>query len=169
MLCFCTCSELNRDAITSEVSRSYTPPRNLIGASFELGQVGAPSHPTKISYVYTIFFSSMPSTSAHVKLVDDNYRYPPVSFVRARTHLAIFFRYMSTSQCIRCIVRWHISVCFRYRCQVVLLGGRVRGAMLIGDTGLEETFENLILSGTNVSDVGADLLSLDVDVEDFFD
>lgn len=41
--------------------------------------------------------------------------------------------------------------------------------MLIGDTGLEETFENLILSGTNVSDVGADLLSLDVDVEDFFD
>ena len=49
------------------------------------------------------------------------------------------------------------------------MGGQVRGAMLIGDTGLEETFENLILSGTNVSDVGPDLLSLDVDVEDFFD
>ncbi|CAM9410309.1 unnamed protein product, partial [Laminaria digitata] len=53
--------------------------------------------------------------------------------------------------------------------KVILVGGRVRGAMLVGDTGLEETFENLILSGTNVSDVGADLLSLDVDVEDFFD
>lgn len=41
--------------------------------------------------------------------------------------------------------------------------------MLIGDTGLEETFENLILSGIDVSDIGADLLSLDVDIEDFFD
>lgn len=45
----------------------------------------------------------------------------------------------------------------------------MRGAMLIGDTGLEETFENLILSGIDVSHIGDDLLSRDVDVEDFFD
>lgn len=53
--------------------------------------------------------------------------------------------------------------------QVVLEKGRVRGAMLIGDTGLAETFENLILNATDVSEIGVDLLSLDVDIEDFFD
>lgn len=56
-----------------------------------------------------------------------------------------------------------------YRRQVIVEKGRVRGAMLIGDTGMEETFENLILNGTDVSDIGADLLSVDVDIEDFFD
>lgn len=53
--------------------------------------------------------------------------------------------------------------------QVILQRGRVRGAMLIGDTGLEETFENLILNGTDVSAIGDDLLSVDVDLEDYFD
>lgn len=53
--------------------------------------------------------------------------------------------------------------------QVVLENGRVRGAMLIGDTGLAETFENLILNAIDVSEIGVDLLSLDVDIEDFFD
>lgn len=53
--------------------------------------------------------------------------------------------------------------------QVVLVGGRVIGAMLIGDTGLEETLENLILSGTDVSTMGDDLLSHRVDIEGFFD
>lgn len=47
--------------------------------------------------------------------------------------------------------------------------GQLRGAMLIGDTGLEETFENLILSGTDISHFGDDLLSRDTHVEDFFD
>ncbi|CAM9199232.1 unnamed protein product [Hapterophycus canaliculatus] len=49
------------------------------------------------------------------------------------------------------------------------MGGRVIGAMLIGDTGLEETFENLIFSGTDVSTIGDDLLSHRVDIEGFFD
>ena len=49
----------------------------------------------------------------------------------------------------------------------VLMDGRVCGAMLIGDTDLEETFENLMLSRVNVS--GMDLLNPDVDLEDFFD
>ena len=84
-------------------------------------------------------------------------------------HLAFTFRDISTSQYLRFFVRLHVSERFCHRYQVILVGGEVRGAMLIGDTGLEETFENLILSGTNVSDVGPYLLSLDVDVEDFFD
>lgn len=41
--------------------------------------------------------------------------------------------------------------------------------MLIGDTGLEETFENLILNAIDVNEMRVDLLSLDVDIEDFFD
>lgn len=41
--------------------------------------------------------------------------------------------------------------------------------MLVGDTGLEETFENLILNQTDVTSFGAELLSPDVDIEDFFD
>lgn len=53
--------------------------------------------------------------------------------------------------------------------QVVIENGKVVGAMLIGDTGLEETFENLILNGTDVSQFGSELLSVDVDIEDFFD
>lgn len=53
--------------------------------------------------------------------------------------------------------------------QVVLQRGKVLGAMLIGDTGLEETFENLILNGTDVSTIEDDLLSVDVDLEDYFD
>lgn len=118
-------------------------------------------------------------------MVDDSYRYPPA---RAKAAVLVWVTGYHYRWCVqgrntwrlsaatyrrrnifRFIVRWHVSACFRHRCQVILVGGRVRGAMLIGDTGLEETFENLILSGTNVSDVGADLLSLDVDVEDFFD
>ncbi|CAM9495495.1 unnamed protein product [Choristocarpus tenellus] len=53
--------------------------------------------------------------------------------------------------------------------KIILVDGRVKGAMLIGDTGLEETFENLILNGTDVGALGADLLSEDIDIEDFFD
>ena len=79
--------------------------------------------------------------------------------------------------------------------KLVLLRGRVVGAMLIGDTGLDETLENLIMSGTRVmasrstgaaataagassSSTGPvvngqhdllDLLHANIDVEDYFD
>lgn len=53
--------------------------------------------------------------------------------------------------------------------KVVVHHHRVVGAVLIGDTGLEETMENLILNGTNVSHVGLRLLDPDVDIEDYFD
>ncbi len=64
--------------------------------------------------------------------------------------------------------------------QVVVVGGRVVGALLIGDTDLEETMENLILNGTSVRVSGGnededgeetllDLLNPDLELEDYFD
>ena len=64
--------------------------------------------------------------------------------------------------------------------QVVVVGGRVVGALLLGDTGLEETLENLIFNGTDVrvkqqagqegeDEEVMDLLDPEVDLEDFFD
>jgi hypothetical protein len=43
------------------------------------------------------------------------------------------------------------------------------GAALVGETDLEETFENLILDGVDLSSYGPSLLDPDVDVEDYFD
>lgn len=51
----------------------------------------------------------------------------------------------------------------------VIRNGRVHGAILIGETGLEETTENLILNQLDVSVYGDDLLNPDIDIEDYFD
>lgn len=51
----------------------------------------------------------------------------------------------------------------------VIVDGRVKGAILIGETGLEETTENLILNQLDVSPYGDDLLNPDIDIEDYFD
>jgi len=51
--------------------------------------------------------------------------------------------------------------------KVVLRGGRMVGAVLIGETDVEEAFENLILNQLDVSVYGEELLSHDI--EDFFD
>ncbi|TSK13159.1 Pyridine nucleotide-disulfide oxidoreductase domain-containing protein 1 [Bagarius yarrelli] len=53
--------------------------------------------------------------------------------------------------------------------KVVLRGGRMVGAVLIGDTDLEETFENLILNQMDLSSYGEELLNPDIDIEDYFD
>lgn len=53
--------------------------------------------------------------------------------------------------------------------QVVLSRGRMVGAVLIGETDLEETFENLILNQMDLSRYGEDLLNPDIDIEDYFD
>lgn len=47
--------------------------------------------------------------------------------------------------------------------------GRMMGAVLIGETDLEETFENLILNQMNLSSYGEDLLDPNIDIEDYFD
>nr|XP_022295715.1 pyridine nucleotide-disulfide oxidoreductase domain-containing protein 1-like [Crassostrea virginica] len=53
--------------------------------------------------------------------------------------------------------------------KVVLSGGLMEGAILIGETDLEETFENLILNQTDLTPFKDHLLDPDVDIEDFFD
>ena len=64
---------------------------------------------------------------------------------------------------------WYRLRPLRDMVKVVVQDRRVVGAMLIGDTDLEETLENLILNGTDVSHVGLQLLDPDFDVEDYFD
>ncbi|KAL7738865.1 hypothetical protein ACLKA6_001314 [Drosophila palustris] len=51
----------------------------------------------------------------------------------------------------------------------VLQNGRLRGAILIGDTDLAETCENLILNGTDLEPYGDDILNPNIDIEDYFD
>ncbi|KAG7175640.1 Pyridine nucleotide-disulfide oxidoreductase domain-containing protein 1-like [Homarus americanus] len=51
----------------------------------------------------------------------------------------------------------------------VMVDGRMQGAVLIGETNMEETFENLILNQMDLSVYGEDLLNPDVDIEDYFD
>lgn len=51
----------------------------------------------------------------------------------------------------------------------VMVDGRLQGAILIGDTGLEETTENLILNQLDLSPYGDDILDPDIDIEDYFD
>ncbi|XP_029351097.1 pyridine nucleotide-disulfide oxidoreductase domain-containing protein 1 isoform X2 [Echeneis naucrates] len=53
--------------------------------------------------------------------------------------------------------------------KVVLSGGRMVGAVLIGETDLEETFENLILNQMDLTQYGEELLNPDIDIEDYFD
>ncbi|KAK2101841.1 Pyridine nucleotide-disulfide oxidoreductase domain-containing protein 1 [Saguinus oedipus] len=53
--------------------------------------------------------------------------------------------------------------------KVVMQNGRMMGAVLIGETDLEETFENLILNQMNLSAYGEDLLDPNIDIEDYFD
>lgn len=53
--------------------------------------------------------------------------------------------------------------------KLVMMNGRVQGAILIGETDLEETIENLILNQLDVGFLGESLLDPDVDIEDYFD
>jgi len=51
----------------------------------------------------------------------------------------------------------------------VMQDGKMQGAVLIGETDLEEMCENLILDQLDLSDFGEALLDPNVDVEDYFD
>lgn len=53
--------------------------------------------------------------------------------------------------------------------KVVMQDGRMQGAVLVGETDLEETFENLILNQMDLSSYGENLLDPNVDIEDYFD
>jgi pyridine nucleotide-disulfide oxidoreductase domain-containing protein 1 len=51
----------------------------------------------------------------------------------------------------------------------VLHHGRLVGALLIGETNLEETCENLILNEIDLTPYGDDILNPNIDIEDYFD
>ncbi|OWR53339.1 Pyridine nucleotide-disulfide oxidoreductase domain-containing protein 1 [Danaus plexippus plexippus] len=51
----------------------------------------------------------------------------------------------------------------------VLQNGRLQGAILIGETDLEEMCENLILDQIDLSPFGDDILDPDIDIDDYFD
>lgn len=53
--------------------------------------------------------------------------------------------------------------------KVLLKDGFMRGAVLIGETDLEETFEHLIHNQLDLTRYGEDLLNPTVDIEDYFD
>ncbi|KAL0273688.1 UNVERIFIED_CONTAM: hypothetical protein PYX00_006310 [Menopon gallinae] len=53
--------------------------------------------------------------------------------------------------------------------KLVLKDGRMQGAILIGETDLEEMCENLILNQLDLTPFGDDLLNPDIDIEDYFD
>jgi NAD(P)H-nitrite reductase large subunit len=53
--------------------------------------------------------------------------------------------------------------------KVLTKNHQVHGAVLIGETDLEETMENLILNQTDISQIEENLLDPNVDIEDYFD
>lgn len=53
--------------------------------------------------------------------------------------------------------------------KLILKDGRMKGAVLIGETNLEEMCENLILNQLDLTVYGEDLLNPDIDIEDYFD
>ena len=53
--------------------------------------------------------------------------------------------------------------------KVTALNGKIVGALLVGDTDLEEVFENLIMNAMDISAYGIHILNPELDLEDFFD
>ncbi|XP_050463153.1 pyridine nucleotide-disulfide oxidoreductase domain-containing protein 1 [Cataglyphis hispanica] len=53
--------------------------------------------------------------------------------------------------------------------KIILQDGKMQGAVLIGETDLEEMCENLILDQLDLSIYGEDLLNPNIDIEDYFD
>ena len=53
--------------------------------------------------------------------------------------------------------------------KLVVANNRIQGAVMIGETDLEETFENLILNQFDISQFGESILDPEVDIEDYFD
>ncbi|VVD03454.1 unnamed protein product [Leptidea sinapis] len=51
----------------------------------------------------------------------------------------------------------------------VLKNGKLQGAILIGETDLEEMCENLILDQIDLTPFGDDILNPDIDIDDYFD
>nr|CAD7578872.1 unnamed protein product [Timema californicum] len=53
--------------------------------------------------------------------------------------------------------------------KLVMKDGRMQGAVLIGETDLEEMCENLILDQLDLTDLQEHILDPDIDIDDYFD
>ncbi|EJW83408.1 pyridine nucleotide-disulfide oxidoreductase [Wuchereria bancrofti] len=53
--------------------------------------------------------------------------------------------------------------------KLIVANGRIQGAVLVGETDLEETIENLILNQIDISQVEEGLLDPDIEIADYFD
>uniref|UniRef100_A0A915PTX3 Pyridine nucleotide-disulfide oxidoreductase domain-containing protein 1 n=1 Tax=Setaria digitata TaxID=48799 RepID=A0A915PTX3_9BILA len=53
--------------------------------------------------------------------------------------------------------------------KLIVTNGRIQGAILVGETDLEETIENLILDQTDITQVEEGLLDPDIEISDYFD
>lgn len=53
--------------------------------------------------------------------------------------------------------------------RVLMLKGTMIGAVLIGETEMEEAFQNLILDQLDLSDLGPSILDPDTEVDHVFD
>uniref|UniRef100_A0A8D8V2V9 Pyridine nucleotide-disulfide oxidoreductase domain-containing protein 1 n=3 Tax=Cacopsylla melanoneura TaxID=428564 RepID=A0A8D8V2V9_9HEMI len=53
--------------------------------------------------------------------------------------------------------------------KLILKDGKMQGAVLIGETDIEEMCENLILNQLDLTDIADDLLNPNIDIEDYFD
>ncbi|VDO19721.1 unnamed protein product [Heligmosomoides polygyrus] len=53
--------------------------------------------------------------------------------------------------------------------QCIMFNHRVVGAVLVGETDLEETIENLILNKTDLERIEENFLDPQIDIEDYFD
>ena len=56
-----------------------------------------------------------------------------------------------------------------YFIRVVLQDGKMKGALVVGDVDVAETYENLILAGLHVEDYARELVDPNADIEDYFD
>lgn len=86
-------------------------------------------------------------------------------------HLLSRFRQVARVQCASavCTVLVHCTRVGVEYVKCVLSGGRLVGALLLGETGLEETFENLIANAVDVAPFADRLLDPELDIDDFFD
>lgn len=53
--------------------------------------------------------------------------------------------------------------------RVLMLRGRMIGAVLIGETEMEEAFQNLILDGLDLSSIGPSILDPELEIDHIFD
>lgn len=53
--------------------------------------------------------------------------------------------------------------------KVIIKDNKIKGCILIGDTDLEETFENLIINQLDISEIKESLLDNTIDLEEYFD